>query len=79
MRFVFTNFWYIRTVESNWTIQEREVEVEKTKILYGMSMGATAAAVDREDDGGDGGGGGTRVVRRGQNVRTFSFAVMFLS
>jgi len=59
-------------------LQDREAEVDKTKILYGMSMGVTAAT---ETENGDEavGLGLAKVVQRGQRVGNFTHsAVEFL-
>jgi hypothetical protein len=50
--------------------QDRHESVEKSKILYGMSLGATATSAD--EDEGITSGFGTRVVKTGQRVRCIS-------
>jgi hypothetical protein len=52
-------------------IQDRQESIEKPKILYGMSLGATAASTDEDDAMAS--GFGTRVVKTGQRVRNLLF------
>jgi len=60
-------FWWGLKLELKLFQQDREAEVEKPKILYGMSLGARTGAED-EDEDGDAGGIGTRVVKAEQRV-----------
>lgn len=50
--------------------EDQQATVKKEDMLFGMSLGATAA--DAEEDAEDGAGGvGTRIVPGGSRVRTF--------
>jgi ATP-dependent DNA helicase 2 subunit 1 len=55
--------------------QDREVEVEKSKLLYGMSLGENLA-IDDEGEGDDATGFGTRAVQVGERV---SLAILGIS
>jgi ATP-dependent DNA helicase 2 subunit 1 len=47
--------------------QDQQAEVDKSQMLFGMSLGATAADAD-DDDEGAGAGVGTRLVPAGKRV-----------
>jgi hypothetical protein len=49
----------------NYLIKEREAEVDKSDVLFGMTLGATAEDEDIQEYGF-----GTRSVRAGRRVRT---------
>ena len=48
----------------NYVVKEREAEVNKSDVLFGMSLGATAEVEDIQEHGL-----GTRSVRAGGRVR----------
>ena len=47
--------------------QDRETEAKKPEMLYGMSLGATAANGDTDEDD-EGPGFGVRIVEQGSRV-----------
>ncbi|KAF9456442.1 SPOC like C-terminal domain-containing protein [Collybia nuda] len=54
----------VATARTVYIDEDRQVEVDKSKMLYGMSVGETAATADSDED--DGSGVGTRIVKAGQ-------------
>ena len=56
-------------------LQDRQAEIDKTKILYGPELGATAAGDEDNDGDGDESQGsfGTRLVKVGHKVKLYIF------
>ena len=54
--------------------QDREAEVEKPKLLFGMALGAAAATGEEEEEAADASGGGTRTAKAGQRVRRHPYS-----
>ena len=49
-------------------LQDRQANIDKTKIVYGADLGASATADDDEDDEESNGTFGARVVKAGSRV-----------
>jgi ATP-dependent DNA helicase 2 subunit 1 len=55
--------------------QDQQAEIDKSQMVFGQALGATAADADADEDGGEGigagGGVGTRVVPAGKRVSIY--------
>jgi len=63
------------TDTTSWYLQDRQADIDKTKIVYGADLGASATADGDEDNEESNGTFGARVVKAGSRVSHFPHGI----